>query len=109
MFWVQPRPYFVKAAAMKRFGNQGAIMINKNNELQRYGREGVGQLTSAADARGHGYQTRGAGVGGGIGAMLGTFVAGPVGGAIGGLLGGGLGAIIGSDYDAGGPSGDHQS
>ena len=56
-------------------------------------------MVEAADARGHGNQTRGAGVGGALGGMLGTFVAGPAGALVGAGLGALLGALAGAEHD----------
>ncbi len=69
------------------------------SEVQKTAREAYDAVVEAADQRGHGGQTRGAGVGGAVGGMLGTFVAGPVGAMIGAGLGGLLGAIMGADHD----------
>lgn len=53
----------------------------------------VDAIQRQADRRGHGKQTRGAGIGGLIGGMLGSF-AGPAGAALGGALGALLGTAL---------------
>ena len=64
-------------------------------------RQVLDRVLDEADARGHGSETRGAGVGAATGAILGTFVAGPLGAMVGGGLGALMGAGLGRDRDRG--------
>lgn len=72
---------------------------NSNSILRTSGevvaRRSANRLQEAADARGHGNATKGAGVGGLLGGMLGSF-AGPGGALVGGAVGAGLGSLLAS-------------
>lgn len=62
-------------------------------------REVLDKTLDEADRRGHGGESRGAGIGAAGGAIIGTFVGGPIGAAVGGAVGGLIGAVIGGDLD----------